>query len=138
MFQYRLHAGDDRGTKIGAAIEDERQRPGGEGEHHQHEEVPGLELEADSGVRPRDIADKNSDFDSLEMDRYSRVQQLSRGLAESLSDLESIRELLDGIAGESDAILSEQSRVSRDLHQGRLGCWHWGSGCGKVLVASSQ
>jgi len=81
-----------------------------------------LELEADSALPAptRDHAKPTDDFDALELDRYSRVQQLSRGLAESLSDLESIRELMDGIAGESSAILSEQARVSRDLHQGLL------------------
>ena len=34
------------------------------------------------------------DFDPLELDRYSTIQQLSRALAESANDLDSIKELL--------------------------------------------
>jgi len=41
-------------------------------------------------------------------------------LLESVSDLRSIRDILGGIARESDDMLAEQSRVSKDLQQGLM------------------
>jgi chemosensory pili system protein ChpA (sensor histidine kinase/response regulator) len=83
-----------------------------------------LEIETEAQVQYRKDqavdADSKREFDSLELDRYSKLQQLSRSLLESVSDLRSIREILGGIARESDDILAEQSRVSKDLQQGLM------------------
>ncbi len=83
-----------------------------------------LEVETEVQVRHRkdEAADTESkeEFDALELDRFSNLQQLSRSLLESVSDLRSIREILGGIARESDDILAEQSRVSKDLQQGLM------------------
>lgn len=65
-------------------------------------------------------SDGNEEPDALELERFSNLQQLSRSLLESVSDLRSIRELLGDIARESDDILAEQSRVSKDLQQGLM------------------
>jgi len=83
-----------------------------------------LEIETDSQVRRRkdEAAGTGSkqEFDELELERFSMVQQLSRSLLESVSDLRSIREILGGIARESDDTLAEQARVSKDLQQGLM------------------
>ena len=42
------------------------------------------------------------DFDPLELDRYSTIQQLSRALAESANDLDSIKDLLQALTTEAD------------------------------------
>jgi len=60
------------------------------------------------------------DFDPLEMDRYSTLQQLSRSLIESISDLRSIQELMENTTRESETLLLQQSRVSTDLQEGLL------------------
>ena len=68
----------------------------------------------------RESEDWNVDFDPLEMDRYSNLQQLSRSLVETISDLHSIQELLDNTTRETEALLLQQSRVSTDLQEGLM------------------
>jgi len=68
----------------------------------------------------REAEDRNHDFDPLEMDRYSNLQQLSRSLVETISDLHSIQELLDSTTRETEALLLQQSRVSTDLQEGLM------------------
>jgi chemotaxis protein histidine kinase CheA/CheY-like chemotaxis protein len=83
-----------------------------------------LEVETESQVQYRkdqgSSAGSKQELDGLELERFSKVQQLSRSLLESVSDLRSIREILGGIARESDDMLAEQSRVSKDLQQGLM------------------
>ena len=83
-----------------------------------------MEIETEAQVQFRkDQAvetDSKQELDALELERFSKLQQLSRSLLESTSDLRSIREILGGIARESDDILAEQARVSKDLQQGLM------------------
>ena len=83
-----------------------------------------LELETESQVRRRkdEAAQTGSkqEFDELELERFSKLQQLSRSLLESVSDLRSLREILGDITRESDDTLAEQTRVSKDLQQGLM------------------
>ncbi|MDZ7751875.1 MAG: Hpt domain-containing protein [Gammaproteobacteria bacterium] len=58
-----------------------------------------------------------STFDPLELDRYTEAQQLSRGLTESVSDLESIQGQLTDLVRDSEAFLLEQARLSCDLQE---------------------
>ncbi|MGB5940695.1 MAG: Hpt domain-containing protein [Rhodanobacter sp.] len=59
-------------------------------------------------------------FDPLELDRYSQLQQYSRALAESVSDLVSIQSMLDELTRQSETLLLQQSRVSIELQDGLL------------------
>ena len=60
------------------------------------------------------------DFDPLELDRYSTIQQLSRALAESANDLESIKDLLRSQTTEAESLLVQQSRVTAELQDGLM------------------
>ena len=60
------------------------------------------------------------DFDPLEMDRYSTMQQLSRALAESANDLDSLKDLLQSLTTEADSLLVQQSRVTAELQDGLM------------------
>ena len=60
------------------------------------------------------------DFDPLELDRYSNIQQLSRALAESASDLGSLKELLQSVTAEAEGLLVQQSRVTAELQDGLM------------------
>jgi chemosensory pili system protein ChpA (sensor histidine kinase/response regulator) len=60
------------------------------------------------------------DFDPLELDRYSTIQQLSRALAESANDLESIKDLLRSLTTEAEGLLVQQSRVTAELQDGLM------------------
>ncbi|MGB8716763.1 MAG: ATP-binding protein, partial [Rhodanobacteraceae bacterium] len=59
-------------------------------------------------------------FDPLELDRYSQLQQYSRALAESVSDLVSIQNMLDELTRQAETLLVQQSRVSTELQDGLL------------------
>src|SRR6185437_269792 len=59
-------------------------------------------------------------FDPLELDRYSQLQQYSRALAESVSDLASIQATLDGLTRQAESLLVQQSRVAAELQEGLL------------------
>src|SRR5207344_2386632 len=60
------------------------------------EQLRKLELETEAQIlhRHQDENSGRTDFDPLELDRYSALQQLSRALAESVSDVASIESLL--------------------------------------------
>jgi chemosensory pili system protein ChpA (sensor histidine kinase/response regulator) len=60
------------------------------------------------------------DFDPLELDRYSNIQQLSRALAESASDMASLKDLLQTLTSEADTLLVQQSRVTAELQDGLM------------------
>ncbi|QAU25274.1 hybrid sensor histidine kinase/response regulator [Dyella sp. M7H15-1] len=59
-------------------------------------------------------------FDPLELDRFSQLQQYSRALAESVSDLVSIQGMLDELTRQVETLLLQQSRVSSELQEGLL------------------
>src|SRR6185437_11325935 len=56
----------------------------------------------------------------LELDRFSNLQQYSRALAESVSDLASIQDILDDQTRQSETLLLQQSRVNSDLQDGLM------------------
>ncbi|MEJ2508915.1 MAG: Hpt domain-containing protein [Gammaproteobacteria bacterium] len=60
------------------------------------------------------------DFDPLEFDRFTHMQQLSRSMLESLSDLDSLKGLLNNLTRESETLLLQQSRVNTDLQEGLM------------------
>src|SRR5690606_4432418 len=60
------------------------------------------------------------DFDPLELDRYSNIQQLSRALAESANDLSSIKDLLRTLTSDAETLLVQQSRVTAELQDGLM------------------
>lgn len=59
-------------------------------------------------------------FDPLELDRFSNMQQLSRGLMETVNDLVNINEYLDDLHKETETLLQQQRRVTNDLQDGLL------------------
>ncbi len=88
------------------------------------EQVRGLDTEAQAMIiaRQQGQAAANPDryqeeFDPLEMDRFSRLQEMSRSLAESMTDLESVRDVLDELRGQNEMLLLQQARVNSELQQ---------------------
>ena len=78
-----------------------------------------VELQADSQMQSRlsVLDEKKSDFDPLEFDRYTRLQELTRSMAESLNDVLSIQQGLHKYIGDTDAALVDQARISREVQQ---------------------
>ncbi|KQQ54721.1 histidine kinase [Pseudomonas sp. Leaf127] len=60
------------------------------------------------------------EFDPLEMDRHSQLQQLSRALSESASDLLDLKETLDLRARDAGTLLTRQARVNTELQEGLM------------------
>ncbi|MGW8181656.1 MAG: hypothetical protein ACWGQW_23240, partial [bacterium] len=82
-----------------------------------------LEMETEAQILYRyeqEVDASNQEFDPLEMDRYSNLQQASRSLIESISDLRSLQELMENTTRESETLLLQQSRVSTDLQEGLM------------------
>jgi chemosensory pili system protein ChpA (sensor histidine kinase/response regulator) len=63
---------------------------------------------------------QDEDFDPLELDRYSRIQQLSRALAETASDVSSLKALLQTLTGDAEALLVQQARTATELQDGLM------------------
>jgi chemosensory pili system protein ChpA (sensor histidine kinase/response regulator) len=81
------------------------------------EQLRGLEIETEAQVlnRHQDVEPRRSDFDPLELDRYSSLQQYSRALAETSGDVASIQGLLETLTREAQNLLTQQSRVITEL-----------------------
>ena len=80
-----------------------------------------LEAETDAQIHFSHRAEHGrSDFDPLEMDRYTMIQELSRSLSESVNDLSSLQSLLGEQVKDSETLLLQQSRVNTDLQDGLI------------------
>ncbi|VVO41892.1 Hpt domain-containing protein [Pseudomonas fluorescens] len=60
------------------------------------------------------------EFDPLEMDRHSQLQQLSRALFESASDLLDLKETLERRNQDADNLLQQQGRINTELQEGLM------------------
>ena len=78
------------------------------------------ETEAQILFRQEQLAEQEDDFDPLEMDRYSSIQQLSRSLLESTSDLLELRQTLGNKTRDTETLLLQQSRVNTELQEGLM------------------
>ncbi len=63
---------------------------------------------------------KYEDFDPLEMDQYSSLNQLSKALAESASDLLDLKSTLIDKARDTETLLLQQSRINTELQEGLM------------------
>ncbi|QWT20623.1 Hpt domain-containing protein [Bacillus sp. NP157] len=59
-------------------------------------------------------------FDPLELDRFSQLQQYSRALAESVSDLVSLQTMLDDLTRQTETLLLQQQKVNAELQEGLM------------------
>jgi chemosensory pili system protein ChpA (sensor histidine kinase/response regulator) len=87
------------------------------------EQIRDLEIQSESQIlaRTQEVASQaGEDFDPLEFDRFSRLQTLSRSLAETLHDLFTIRSNLDNYASQAEVVLSQQARINTDLQEGLM------------------
>jgi chemosensory pili system protein ChpA (sensor histidine kinase/response regulator) len=78
-----------------------------------------VEIQADSQLQSREsVLDfGHHDFDPLEFDRYTRLQELTRMMVESVHDVTTVQQGMLKNLGEVDAALLQQGRINRDLQQ---------------------
>jgi len=81
------------------------------------DQLRGLEIETEAQVlnKHQDDGPRRDDFDPLELDRYSVLQQFSRALTETSGDVASIQGLLETLTREAQNLLTQQSRVITEL-----------------------
>ncbi|SFV09715.1 Hpt domain-containing protein [Pseudoduganella namucuonensis] len=76
-----------------------------------------VEMQAESQIASRMAISSEREFDPLEFDRFTRLQELTRMMAESVNDVASFHESLtrsvDGASGD----LVQQARMTRDLQR---------------------
>ncbi|MFP4696894.1 Hpt domain-containing protein, partial [Thiohalospira sp.] len=77
-----------------------------------------METEAQIQARREELGSASSDFDPLEMDRFSNLQTLSRGLGESLSDLEALRASLGEELRHAEVDEARQRRAEQSVREG--------------------
>jgi len=78
-----------------------------------------VEIQADAQIQARSdqLARESASFDPLEFDRFSRLQELTRMLAESVEDVAMVQNtMLKGLQL-ADNDLTAQSRLTRELQQ---------------------
>lgn len=79
-----------------------------------------IETEAQIQSRYEEAANQYEEFDPLEFDRFTHMQQLSRSMMESLGDLSSMSTTLQGITREAETLLGQQARVNTELQEGLM------------------
>jgi chemosensory pili system protein ChpA (sensor histidine kinase/response regulator) len=81
-----------------------------------------LEIETEAQILHRhvDQGARRDDFDPLELDRYSSIQQYSRALAETSSDVASVQSLLVTQTREAQNLLMQQGRIVSELQGGLM------------------
>jgi len=78
-----------------------------------------IEIQAESQMqaRVRQAEEAALEFDPLEFDRFTRFQELTRMMAESVNDVATVQQNLTRVVDDTDAALSAQARLNRDLQQ---------------------
>jgi chemosensory pili system protein ChpA (sensor histidine kinase/response regulator) len=82
-------------------------------------QVREIEIQAETQIQSRmsQVHDAEEGFDPLEFDRYTRFQELSRGLAEGVNDVATVQQALLKNLDDADAALLSQARLSRQVQQ---------------------
>jgi chemosensory pili system protein ChpA (sensor histidine kinase/response regulator) len=76
-----------------------------------------VEMQAESQIASRMSIAGEREFDPLEFDRFTRLQELTRMMAESVNDVANFQETLSRSVDGATTDLAVQSRLTRDLQQ---------------------
>jgi chemosensory pili system protein ChpA (sensor histidine kinase/response regulator) len=81
-----------------------------------------IELQADTQIASRLEASKSAsaDFDPLEMDRFTRFQELTRMMAESVNDVAAVQRSLTQTVQSAEDEMAAQGRLTRALSEDLL------------------
>ena len=76
-----------------------------------------LDIESDVQIPANTDAPVVEEFDPLELDKYSRLQEISRSILESFSDLDDIRYSFGVSLRHAEVELNEQSRINNAIQE---------------------
>ncbi|WP_374592466.1 Hpt domain-containing protein [Aquabacterium sp.] len=79
-----------------------------------------LQAETQMGTRMEAARAEAKDFDPLEFDRYTRFQELTRMMAESVNDVATVQRALQRTIETAEDQLATQARLTRDLQDDLL------------------
>ena len=81
-----------------------------------------VEIQAESQMQARiSLAKDNAEqFDPLEFDRFTRLQELTRFMNESVHDVHTVQQSMLQNLDETAAVMLAQGRLNRDLQQGLM------------------
>ena len=82
-----------------------------------------IEIQAETQIQARvsHTPDGDIDFDPLELDRFTRFQELTRFMAESVNDVATVQQNLLKNLDDANAAILAQSRLNRGLQQELMG-----------------
>jgi chemosensory pili system protein ChpA (sensor histidine kinase/response regulator) len=90
-----------------------------------HNQLRRLEIETEAQIVFRQeqvVSEGQENFDPLEMDRYTHMQQLSKSLIESASDLDDISVTFTNKLRDMETLLLQQARINTELQEGLMRC----------------
>jgi chemosensory pili system protein ChpA (sensor histidine kinase/response regulator) len=76
-----------------------------------------VEIQAETQITSRMAHSADREFDPLEFDRFTRLQELTRMMAESVSDVASVQQNLHRTIDDASNDLHTQARLTRELQQ---------------------
>lgn len=76
-----------------------------------------IEMQAETQITSRMAHSADREFDPLEFDRFTRLQELTRMMAESVNDVGSVHQNLSKTLESAVSDLSTQARLTRELQQ---------------------
>ncbi|MRV74534.1 response regulator [Duganella sp. FT92W] len=76
-----------------------------------------VEMQAESQIASRMSISSDREFDPLEFDRFTRLQELTRMMAESVNDVASFHESLLRSVDTASTDLTQQARMTRELQR---------------------
>jgi chemosensory pili system protein ChpA (sensor histidine kinase/response regulator) len=81
-----------------------------------------MEIETESQLQSRmtQLEETHEAFDPLEFDRFTRLQELTRMMAESVNDVATIQHGLLMNLDETESALQQQNRMNRELQHGLM------------------
>ena len=82
-----------------------------------------IEIQAEGQIQARvaHTPEGETDFDPLELDRFTRFQELTRFMAESVNDVATVQQSLLKNLDDANAALIAQARLTRGLQQDLMG-----------------
>lgn len=81
------------------------------------EQLREIEMQAESQITSHMGVSADREFDPLEFDRFTRLQELTRMMAESVNDVGSVQQNLSRTIDNATTDLTNQARLTRDLQQ---------------------
>lgn len=93
-----------------------------ESTHRLHDQLREVEIQAETQMQSH-LAQQNESehpFDPLEFDRFTRFQELTRSMAESIDDIIAVQKNLRGSHVAAEEAVAQQSVINRQLQQSLL------------------